>query len=209
MSFLDPWIGALDDALRTVAAKPIAARPTPSAAPASPFEPTAAERRDVAGMMRVNHTGEVCAQALYSGQAIVARDPKIRKVLEQAAAEERDHLAWCDQRLRQLNDRPSLLNPLWYAGSFALGVASGLAGDRWSMAFLTETERQVESHLDGHLRRISSKDSQTAAILEQMRIDERAHAAAGQALAPAALPTPIKQAMRLMSKVMTSTVPRI
>jgi ubiquinone biosynthesis monooxygenase Coq7 len=160
-------------------------------------------------MMRVNHTGEVCAQALYSGQALMARDPKTRALLRHAALEERDHLSWCDVRLRDLNDRASVLNPLWYASSFALGVASGAAGDRWSMAFLAETERQVEAHLDGHLQRIPAKDSQTAAILLQMRADEHQHAVAGEAHGAARMPEPIKAAMRVVSKVMTTTAQRI
>ncbi len=158
--------------------------------------------------MRVDHAGEICAQALYAGQSIVARDLKVRDALERAGAEERDHLAWCAQRLRELDSRPSLLAPFWYAGSFALGIASGAAGDRWSMGFLVETERQVEKHLDGHIGRLPAGDSRSRAILEQMRVDEVAHANTGRSLGAAELPSPIKGAMRLIAKVMTETAYR-
>jgi ubiquinone biosynthesis monooxygenase Coq7 len=153
--------------------------------------------------MRVYHSVEVCAQALYSGQALVARDPKIRKALQTAGAEERDHLAWCRDRLRELGSRPSLLDPLWYAGSFALGVASGLTGDRWSLGFLAETEAQVEQHLQGHLERLPRDDVRSRAILEQMRDDENRHGETGRALGAAELPPPVKLAMRAFSKLMT------
>jgi ubiquinone biosynthesis monooxygenase Coq7 len=155
--------------------------------------------------MRVNHAGEVCAQALYSGQALVARDPRIRDALQAAGAEERDHLAWCRERLDELDARPSLFTPLWYVGSFTLGVASGLAGDRWSLGFLAETEAQVEKHLDGHLERISPEDQRSRAILTQMRDDENRHGETGRALGAAELPLPVKRAMKGFSKVMTRT----
>ncbi len=158
--------------------------------------------------MRVDHAGEVCAQALYAGQALMARDARVRGALEKAGAEERDHLAWCAERLRELDSRPSLLAPFWYAGSFALGVVSGAAGDRWSMGFLVETERQVEKHIDGHIEQLPEADSRSRAILEQMREDEIAHAESGVALGGEELPAPIKGAMRLMAKVMTETAYR-
>jgi ubiquinone biosynthesis monooxygenase Coq7 len=158
-----------------------------------------------AGLMRVNHTGEICAQALYSGQALFARDPRVRGVLQSAAAEERDHLAWCRARLDELGSRPSLLDPLWYSGSFALGMASGIAGDRWSMGFLAETEVQVERHLEGHLARLPPDDEKSRAVVAQMREDERRHGAAGRDMGAAELPLPVRLAMRAASKVMTGT----
>jgi ubiquinone biosynthesis monooxygenase Coq7 len=155
--------------------------------------------------MRVNHTGEICAQALYSGQALVARNAKVRAVLQTAGNEERDHLAWCRARLDELRSRPSLLDPFWYAGSFAMGVASGLAGDRWSLGFLAETETQVERHLEGHLERLPIADESSRAVLEQMREDENRHGAAGRAMEAAELPLPVRLAMQAASKVMTRT----
>jgi ubiquinone biosynthesis monooxygenase Coq7 len=155
--------------------------------------------------MRVNHTGEICAQALYSGQALVARDPQVRFALQSAAGEERDHLAWCRGRLQELDSRPSLLDPLWYAGSFAWGVLSGAAGDRWSLGFLAETEAQVERHLEGHLDRLPADDRCSRAIVAQMRADERRHGDAGRALGASGLPHAVKLAMRAASKVMTRT----
>lgn len=155
--------------------------------------------------MRVNHTGEVCAQALYSGQALVARDPIVLQALQVASQEERDHLAWCRERLADLDSRPSFLDPLWYVGSFAWGVASGLAGDRWSLGFLAETESQVERHLDGHLDRLPAGDSCSRAIVEQMRDDENRHGETGRALGAAELPYAMKLAMQAASKVMTRT----
>jgi 3-demethoxyubiquinol 3-hydroxylase len=205
MNLVDHWISAADDALRTLAGKPQHSRSTPQ--PQSVDAPALSDldRKEVAALMRINHAGEVCAQALYSGQALVARSIETRALLENAAAEERDHLAWCEERLSQLGDRTSALNPLWYAGSFALGVASGLAGDRWSMGFLAETEKQVEAHLDSHLARVNPADAQTVAVLTQMREDERRHGKAGEAHGAARLPWAIKKAMALSSKVMTRT----
>jgi ubiquinone biosynthesis monooxygenase Coq7 len=200
---LDHLLIAADEALRTVAGVAVAARPTPGAGESSPSMD--AERRNSAGLMRVNHAGEVCAQALYSGQALVARDVRIRDALKAAGAEERDHLAWCRERLDELGSRTSLFTPFWYAGSFTLGVASGLAGDRWSLGFLAETEAQVEKHLDGHLERIAPDDQRSRAILTQMRDDENRHGETGRALGAAELPRPVKQAMKAFSKVMTRT----
>lgn len=200
LSFLDQVLSAADQGLRTLAGVAPAARPMPGARQDAVSEP-----HRVAGLMRVNHAGEICAQALYSGQALLARDPAVRAALQSAAAEERDHLAWCRQRLREVDSRPSLLDPLWYAGSFALGVVSGAAGDRWSMGFLHETEAQVERHLDGHLERLPADDARSRAVLEQMRDDERRHGAMGRALGAAELPLPVKAAMKLVSRVMTRT----
>jgi ubiquinone biosynthesis monooxygenase Coq7 len=200
LSFLDQLLAAADQGLRTLAGVGTPSRPMPGVR-----QDEAGNTRHVAGLMRVNHAGEVCAQALYSGQALMARDPAVRRALESAAAEERDHLAWCRQRLRELGSRPSTLDPLWYAGSFALGLLSGAAGDRWSMGFLEETEAQVERHLEGHLDRLPEGDARSRAVLEQMRDDERRHGAMGHALGAAELPLPVKAAMKLASRVMTRT----
>ena len=155
--------------------------------------------------MRVNHTGEICAQALYSGQALVARDMRVRSALQVAASEERDHLAWCRRRLDELDARPSLLDPLWYAGSFAWGIASGLAGDKWSLGFLAETEAQVERHLEGHLGLLPADDETSRTIVGKMREDEARHGNMGRALGAADLPYPVKRAMQAASRVMTRT----
>src|SRR5688572_26069242 len=168
--FLDQLLTAADEGLRTLAGAVSPSRPMPGEGDSPGADP-----RLSAGLMRVNHSGEVCAQALYSGQAMFARDPRVRDALRTAAAEERDHLSWCRDRLRQLDARPSALDPLWYAGSFALGMVSGASGDRWSMGFLEETEAQVERHLDGHLQRLPPDDHRSRAVLERMRDDERRH----------------------------------
>jgi 3-demethoxyubiquinol 3-hydroxylase len=203
---LDRFLIAADNALRTISGAAHASRPVPGEMGADPADEDA--RRHVAGLMRVDHAGEVCAQALYAGQSLMARSEQVRSALEQAGAEERDHLAWCAARLRELDSHPSLLSPFWYAGSFALGLASGLAGDRWSMGFLVETERQVEKHIDCHLNRLPPEDARSRAILEQMRRDEIGHASTGSSLGAAELPAPIKGAMRVMAKVMTETAYR-
>src|ERR1700694_544993 len=162
-SALDKVLAIVDESLRALAGSTAAARPSPWSDGRAPDSER--DRRLSSGLMRVNHTGEICAQALYSGQASVARDPRVREALQAAAAEERDHLAWCRDRLAQLQSRPSLLDPLWYAGSLAFGVASGLAGDRWSLGFLAETEAQVERHLHGHLERLPADDPCSRAIV--------------------------------------------
>ncbi len=203
ISAIDRLLMAADEALRTIAGANHAARPTPGRGEPGPAQPEG--QRLSAGLMRVNHAGEICAQALYSGQALVARDPQVRAALQAAGAEERDHLAWCRERLRELDARPSLFDPLWYAGSFALGMVSGLTGDRWSLGFLAETEAQVERHLDGHLNRVPPEDRRTRAILVQMRDDENRHGQAGRDLGGAELPFVVKQAMKAASKVMTRT----
>src|SRR5688572_418271 len=204
---IDNLLIAADEALRTLAGAATAAREAPGTPTQEPLDD--ADRRTVAALMRVNHAGEICAQALYSGQALVARDERVRAALQAAGAEERDHLSWCRERLDELGDRPSYLSPFWYAGSFALGVASGLAGDRWSLGFLAETESQVERHLDGHLERLPESDARSRAILEQMRDDENRHGQTGRALGGAELPLPVRMAMRAFSKVMTRTAYRI
>lgn len=203
---IDRLLIVADNALRTLSGAVTASRPAPGEDGAPLRSPE--ERRHVAGLMRVDHAGEICAQALYAGQSLVARDERVRQALEHAGAEERDHLAWCATRLEELGSGPSLLAPFWYAGSFALGVASGLAGDRWSMGFLVETERQVEKHIDGHIGQLPGEDGRSRAILEQMREDEVRHANTGAALGGEALPAPVRGAMRLMSKVMTRTAYR-
>jgi len=155
--------------------------------------------------MRVNHAGEVAAQGLYHGQALVARDPKVRALLEQAAREETDHLAWCEERLKELNDRRSLLHPFWYAGSFAIGMAAGLASDKVSLGFVAETEKQVERHLDSHLARLPETDQRSRAIIERMRADEQAHGELARRAGGVELPSPVKFAMQMASRVMTGT----
>ena len=199
-SLVDHLLIAADEALRTLSGSASAARASPAREAKAGGDP-----RVSAGLMRVNHTGEICAQALYSGQALFARDDRVRAALQGAAAEERDHLAWCRGRLKELNAQPSALDPLWYAGSFALGVVSGIAGDRWSMGFLAETEAQVERHLEGHLDRLPADDARSRAIVTQMRDDEARHGSMGRALGAAQLPLPVKAAMRMASRVMTRT----
>ena len=194
---------AADEALRALSGATGATRPLPCVDRAVPAAP--GDRALSAGLMRVNHTGEVCAQALYSGQSLVARDPVVREALRTAAAEERDHLSWCRDRLADLDSRPSLLDPLWYAGSFAWGLASGIAGDRWSLGFLAETEAQVERHLEGHLERLPADDRCSREIVAQMRDDESRHGQAGRDLGARELPLAVKHAMRTASKVMTRT----
>ena len=159
-----------------------------------------------AGLMRINHCGEVCAQALYQGQALTARLPEVRDKMEQAAIEENDHLDWCSTRLQQLDSHTSLLNPFWYASSFAIGAFAGAIGDKWSLGFVAETEHQVVRHLEDHLQKLPAQDNQSRAILEQMKVDELEHATTALAAGGAELPLPVKGMMTLMSKVMTSTV---
>jgi ubiquinone biosynthesis monooxygenase Coq7 len=200
---VDQALMGFDQALRTVFGRP---RVTERANPAeqhADVDLSEDERRHVGGLMRVNHTGEVCAQGLYQGQALTARLSEVRESLERSALEENDHLAWCEQRLEELGARKSLLNPLWYAGSFAMGAAAGLAGDKWSLGFVVETERQVEDHLDDHIAQVPGDDQRTRAILEQMKADEIHHADVAHAAGGAELPTPVRLAMKAVSKVMT------
>ena len=205
---IDDLIGGFDRALRTVAGVARAARPSPGQQ-AAESELDANERAHAAALMRVNHVGEVCAQALYQGQALTARDASARVELERAAREEEDHLAWSAQRIAELGGRPSLLNPLWYAGSFAMGVAAGALGDKWNLAFLAETERQVEEHLAGHLDKLPAADTRTRAIVDTMRADEARHRETAIDLGAADLPRPVKAAMRLASRVMTTVAYRV
>lgn len=188
-------------ALDSIAGQPVAERPNPAAGTAEVVldEP---ERRHAAGLMRINHVGEVCAQALYSGQAAVARDPTTRADLLAAAAEETDHLAWCADRLRELDSRPSLLNPLWYAGSFAIGAMAGLRGDGWNLGFVVETERQVEAHLGEHLESLPEADLRSRAIIRVMKDDEARHADHAEAAGAKPLPPPIPTLMAAASNLM-------
>lgn len=201
---LDQAIIEFDKALRTV----FAAAPTARARPGEQLpeaELSSQEKRHAAALMRVNHVGEVCAQALYQGQALTSRDPATREALVQAAWEETEHLNWTEKRIEELGGRKSLLNPLWYAGSLALGVFAGKCGDKWNLGFLAETERQVGAHLADHLRRLPTADARSRAIVAQMVTDEAEHAETAVRLGGAELPAPIKQAMQLSSKVMTGT----
>ncbi|MBS0383291.1 MAG: 2-polyprenyl-3-methyl-6-methoxy-1,4-benzoquinone monooxygenase [Proteobacteria bacterium] len=205
---LDRVLATCQRALDTVAGAAVAARPSPGETVPLP-ELNPRQRRHSAGLMRINHAGEVCAQALYDGQAALARDAATRSQLEAAAAEETDHLAWCAERLRELDDRPSLLNPVWYAGSFAIGALAALAGDRWSLGFVVETERQVEAHLGEHLERLPQADKRSRAILETMQTDEARHADNALARGGTKLPFPIPRLMRCASGVMKTVAYRL
>jgi len=198
---LDRVIGEIDKIIKTLSVPPRASRGIPDAPAAAALGE--ADRLESARLMRVNHSGEVAAQALYQGQALTARDPKVKSAMHQAAAEEIDHLAWCEQRLRELKGRTSLLNPLWYFGSLSIGAFAGALGDHASLGFIAETEKQVESHLRDHLGRLSAKDSRSRAILEQMTHDEVQHGAKAASMGGKALPFPIIWAMRATSKLMT------
>lgn len=205
----DALILAADSALRTLWAEPRASRPPPLGATAE-LELTDAERREAAALMRVNHVGEVCAQALYTGQALASQDPALRAQLAEASREETDHLAWTQQRLNDLKDRPSLLNPLWYAGAFAIGYAAGkLGGDKVSLGFVVETERQVEAHLQSHMDRLPAADSASRAIVAQMKADEIAHAQMAMKAGAVELPGPVKALMQAAAKVMTTVAHRV
>jgi ubiquinone biosynthesis monooxygenase Coq7 len=201
---LDDLITAFDKGLRTVFAPAQSLRPVPGEELAE-AEMTGEQRAHAAALMRVNHSGEICAQALYQGQALTARNPGAKAALERAAQEETEHLAWTERRIGELGGRKSLLNPAWYAGSFAMGALAGLLGDRWNLGFLAETERQVVKHLEGHLQRLPAADEKSRAVLEQMREDEARHATSAITHGGGELPEPAKLAMRLSSKVMTET----
>ncbi|MGX5671378.1 2-polyprenyl-3-methyl-6-methoxy-1,4-benzoquinone monooxygenase [Thermomonas fusca] len=205
---LDRLLDSAQNALATVLGAPRAERRNPGAgAPEAPLD--ADQRRHSAGLMRINHTGEVCAQALYIGQAAVARNPATRAHLLEAAQEETDHLAWCADRLRELDSRPSLLNPLWYAGSWAIGAAAGLRGDGWNLGFVVETERQVEAHLAEHLQTLPEADARSRAILSVMKDDEARHADNALAAGARLLPQPIPMLMATASKLMKATAYRL
>lgn len=202
-STIDRWIGQFDRTLRTWSGLAHASRPRPVAAHGRELTPE--ERRLSIALMRVNHVGEVCAQALYSAQALTTRDSGLQVQLRQAAQEEEDHLAWTAHRLAELDGRPSLLNPLWWGGAFGIGVAAGLAGDAWSLGFVVETERQVEAHLAEHLSRLPDEDHASRAIVAQMKTDEAAHAQWAEEQGARPLPQPIQALMRGAAKVMTAT----
>jgi 3-demethoxyubiquinol 3-hydroxylase len=201
-------ITQFDRALRTVFASAQTRRPYPDAGlPEAAM--SEAERAHAAGLMRVNHCGEVCAQALYAGQALTARNPVAQQALLEAAEEETEHLAWCEKRLTALGSHKSVFNPLWYAGSFGLGVLAGALGDKWNLGFLAETERQVEGHLDSHLTQLPAQDAKSRAVVEQMKADEIKHAHTAVAHGGADLPLPVRQAMQATSKIMTALAYRI
>ncbi|WP_111657422.1 2-polyprenyl-3-methyl-6-methoxy-1,4-benzoquinone monooxygenase [Isoalcanivorax indicus] len=211
LSPLDQLLSRADNALRTLTpGSTRGERPSPaqhatvSSTPADPHQ-----ARHLAGLMRINHTGEVCAQALYQGQATTAGLPHVRRAMEEAAREEEDHLAWCEDRIRELGSVPSRLNPLFYAMSFSIGALAGLAGDRWSLGFVSETEKQVVRHLDSHLAQVPLEDERTRAILEQMRDDELRHAVTAEEAGGAPLPPPVRRLMTLMSQVMTFSTYRV
>jgi ubiquinone biosynthesis monooxygenase Coq7 len=205
---LDRLIMSAQRGLDTAAGAPVALRANPGNG-APDLELDAGAQRHAAGLMRINHTGEVCAQALYVGQAAVARDEATRQQLLAAAQEETDHLAWCGDRLRELDSRPSLFNPLWYAGSYAIGLAAGLRGDGWNLGFVVETERQVEAHLAEHLKTLPAEDLRSRAILETMKADEARHADNAQAAGARTLPQPIPRLMALSAAVMKAVAYRI
>ena len=209
MSPIDRLIIEFDTALRSVVGGVNAQRPTPDSEQSSKSVLDAQERKHAAGLMRVNHVGEVCAQALYQSQKLVARNPQIQEMLSHSGQEEMDHLAWCETRLQELGSHTSYLNPFWYAGSFAIGLAAGLAGDKWSLGFVAETEKQVENHLESHLEKLPLEDHRSRAIVEQMRVDEIEHGQAAVQAGGAVLPEPIQKMMQAMSKVMTKTAYKI
>ncbi len=209
-SLFDGLLGELNQALHVLSRSATAGRSNP-AGRTQPDEPalSPAEARHAAGLMRINHVGEVCAQALYRGQALMCNDPHIESVLYQAAAEEVDHLVWCDDRLRELNSGPSILNPFWYAASLTLGMVASKAGVPYNLGFMAETERQVEQHLDNHLEILPAQDQRSRAIVEQMKADEIEHRQTAEQHGAVELPAPVKLAMRFMSKVMTTTAYRL
>ncbi|MCX4165548.1 MULTISPECIES: 2-polyprenyl-3-methyl-6-methoxy-1,4-benzoquinone monooxygenase [Paraburkholderia] len=206
---LDEWISEFDRGLRSMTGVSRMTRPMPVPPPLEPAETAAelspAERNHAAALMRVNHVGEVCAQALYQAQKLATRSPTLKDAFDHAAREEEDHLAWTSRRLDALESRPSLLNPLWYAGALAIGLVAGRLGDRVSLGFMAETERQVEHHLNGHLDALPEADRESRAVVEQMRADEAAHGKAAVDAGGIELPFPARALMRAASKVMTRT----
>ena len=209
MTPIDRIIIEFDTALRSVVGGANAQRPTPGSESGANLSLDAAERKHAAGLMRVNHVGEVCAQALYQSQKLVARNPQIQEMLEHSGQEEMDHLAWCETRLKELGSHTSYLNPFWYAGSFVIGLVAGLAGDKWSLGFVAETEKQVENHLESHLKKLPEEDHRSRAIVDQMRMDEIDHGQTALHAGGVALPEPIQKIMQAMSKVMTATAYKI
>jgi ubiquinone biosynthesis monooxygenase Coq7 len=209
LSFIDRLIGSADQALRTMVPSAAAAAQVSPADQQEHSELSAEQNRHIAGLMRINHTGEVCAQALYQGQALTAKLPDVRAEMEQAAQEEIDHLVWCEQRLNQLGSHTSLLNPLFYAASFTLGAAAGLIGDKWSLGFVAATEEQVCKHLQDHLQQLPEEDKKSRAIIEKMLVDEARHGDNALAAGGEPLPGKVKTLMIAMSKVMTKTTYKI
>ena len=209
MALLDRFIIEFDTALRSVVGGANAHRQTPGADVHSEVVLESSEREHAAGLMRVNHVGEVCAQALYQSQKIFARNPEIQEMLHHSGQEEIDHLAWCETRLRELDSHTSYLNPFWYAGSFAIGLLAGLAGDQWSLGFVAETEKQVETHLQSHLATLPENDQQSRAIVEQMRLDEIEHGKEAIEAGGAVLPPTVQKLMLASSKLMTSSAYKI
>lgn len=208
-SLADSLIGHVDKALNNIFCKQPTQRPYPAEESTDDTVLSADEKQKAAGLMRVNHAGEMAAQALYHGQSLTARDPSLKDKLYHASVEESDHLNWCRRRLDELGERPSIFDPLWYAGSFAIGITAGIAGDRWNLGFLEETEKQVVRHLDSHLERLPENDSRSRAIVEQMKIDEQGHADLAHNLGAAELPQPVHEMMKLTSKVLTRLAERI
>ena len=209
ISPLDRFIIGVDNALRAATGMAGQASRESPARDEADIVMDEEQRRHAAGLMRINHAGEVCAQALYAGQAITARNPEVQAKMKQAADEEIDHLGWCRDRLDELDSRPSLLDPFWYAGSFAIGAAAGLAGDKWSLGFLKETENQVEAHLEGHLEKLPAEDARSRAILDQMKVDEAKHAQMADDSGAADLPKPVRELMKLTAGVMKAIAYRV
>jgi ubiquinone biosynthesis monooxygenase Coq7 len=208
-SRIDRLIASMDEALRiSTGEAPEPFRENP-AAEIDAIELSEEDRRHVAGLMRINHTGEICAQALYAGQAATAHDDATREAMQLAADEEIDHLSWCEDRLKELDSHPSVLNPFWYAGSFAIGAIAGIAGDEWSLGFVKETENQVEAHLEDHLERLPEGDARSQAILDQMKLDEAKHAQMAEDAGARELPPTIRRAMTLTADLMKSLAYRI
>jgi ubiquinone biosynthesis monooxygenase Coq7 len=206
---IDRFIIGIDNALRMATGQAAGATRDNPAGSIPEFVMEEDQRRHAAGLMRINHAGEICAQALYAGQAVTARSPDVQADMQQAANEEIDHLSWCKERLDELDSKPSLLDPLWYAGSFTIGAAVGLAGDGWSLGFLKETENQVEAHLEGHIEKLPPEDARSRAILDQMKIDEARHAKMAEDSGAIDLPQPIRSLMKLTAQVMKTVAYRL
>ena len=209
LTAIDKLITHADRALQTVFGEPVGSERDNPARQKSDGDLTSTDKARSLCLMRVNHAGEVCAQALYQGQALTARDPAVRNSMQRSAAEENDHLDWCEQRVEELGGRLSLLNPVWYAGSFAIGALAGIIGDKWSLGFVAETEKQVEGHIEEHLDQIPQEDRRTRAILEQMKADEIEHGQKALDHGGVALPGPVRALMKVTAKVMTTSVYRI